>query len=475
MVRLFWVLAIGCVLVSIGLFWTATTNSGSLIVIDFRDGYGLKPEDRLKHLGIDVGEVEQVELRDDLQALRVHVRLIPRAESLAREGTKFWIVRPTVSLDGVRGLDTILGPKYIAVEPGPGTGMRQSNFQGLENPPTILAREGSLEIVLDAATRHGLENGAPVMYRGFRVGQVLQVGLASDSRSVRARCAIDPEYRDLIRVDTKFWNRSGWKLDIGLNGMHIDADTLGQFLHGGVEFATPVNPGVLVSTGHRFELVEKGDSEWTKWKPSLASGSTWSKQPIEIPTSQRIALRWQEKYYGIKLAKQSIGWCLPMDDGSIACLESLARPSDKAISGSVRIEVAGISFEPPQQVGNSTQGERKGKETHDRIQRIRPTAKLPVDLVVSPTAILSPSPPKQACDCIIASHDSQYNIVIDHARLQPSPEGWSIDPTIAIDRDAHGLPVLSAEEHIIIGMVSTLGGKNAIRLFGAEEGTDTMH
>ncbi len=48
-----WWLTALCVIVSAGLFYYSQQTAGEPIVIEFLDGYGIKPEDRLKHHGID--------------------------------------------------------------------------------------------------------------------------------------------------------------------------------------------------------------------------------------------------------------------------------------------------------------------------------------------------------------------------------------------------------------------------------------
>ena len=210
-----WLLTSVCGMISLGLFWYSRHNAGDLITIEFRDGHGLKPEDRLTFRGIDVGAVEKIELNPNRDGVVVHVRVTAHARSMAAEGAKFWIVRPMLSFDSIQGLDTLIGAKYIAIDP-PSVGTRlQSRFVGLDSAPIIAPSDGSLEISLDANTRGGLENGAPILFRGFRIGNVVQVGLAMDARTVRARCAIEHEYRDIVRKNSKFWNRSGWRLDIG--------------------------------------------------------------------------------------------------------------------------------------------------------------------------------------------------------------------------------------------------------------------
>ncbi len=113
-----WIIALLSVGASIASFAYAYRTSGPEIVIEFVEGHGIKPEDRLRHHGIDIGAVSKVELSNDLSRVLVSVRLQSNAAEIAREGSQFWIVRPALSFDNISGLDTILGAKYISVRPG---------------------------------------------------------------------------------------------------------------------------------------------------------------------------------------------------------------------------------------------------------------------------------------------------------------------------------------------------------------------
>ena len=113
-----WLLTAGCVVAAVALVISQFWVRGAVIEINFKQGHGIKPGDRLRHRGIDVGEVEEVEIRPELEGIRVHVRLEAAADDLAREGSQFWIVRPQLKLSQLAGLDTVVGAKYLAVQPG---------------------------------------------------------------------------------------------------------------------------------------------------------------------------------------------------------------------------------------------------------------------------------------------------------------------------------------------------------------------
>ena len=448
----FWWLTLVCALLSLGLFWFARQRDGQLIVVQFDDGFGLKPDDRLRYRGIDVGAVERVELSDEQSKVLVHVRLSPNAKFIAAEGGKFWIVRPVFSLDAIQGLDTLIGAKYLAVEPAPQNAKPQNKFVGLEKPPIIVPSSGALEIMLDAKTRGGLENGAPILFRGFTIGKVVQVGLASDSRTVIARCAIAPEFRELIRKNSKFWNRSGWRLDIGLSGIKLDADTLSQIVSGGIEMATPADGSSIVSTGYRFVLHDAPESEWLEWQPSLPFGKAWNQLEANMPQPIRIALRWQERRYGFRNNEQKAAWCLPMSDGTILCFSEQVTEPKNALAGSTAIELAGLSISPDQiQVVSVSQ--KPLKDGVPVVIRFKSEVAFPSDLPRWPTGEILKTLPIDLCDVYITHSDVASVVSIDSARISQSERGWRIDEVVALNSDLNGSPVVSAATGQIIGLL----------------------
>ncbi|MEZ6073957.1 MAG: MlaD family protein [Pirellulales bacterium] len=116
--RLWW-LTLACLVVALLVAWRATRPTGATLLIHFPDGHGLRVGDAMRHRGIEVGTVDEVDLAPDLSGVDVTVVLSPAAEVLARADSQFWIVRPRVSLEGVSGLETAIGAKYIAVRARP--------------------------------------------------------------------------------------------------------------------------------------------------------------------------------------------------------------------------------------------------------------------------------------------------------------------------------------------------------------------
>ena len=110
----------------------------------FPAGEGLQVGDTIQYRGISVGEVTYVDLSDDIDSVWVGARLVGSARALARQGTQFWIERPRIALTEIRGLETLLGGRYIAIEPSTAESAAASEFVGMPEPPPLPRRDGSL-------------------------------------------------------------------------------------------------------------------------------------------------------------------------------------------------------------------------------------------------------------------------------------------------------------------------------------------
>lgn len=266
-----WLIPVVALAASGVLGYQAWKQRGPLITVEFADGSGIAAGDPVMYRGVRVGDVHAVKMKDDLTSVVIQARLRRDAANIASEGTLFWIVRPEISLGRVAGLDTLLGPRYLQCEPT--TGKPTFSFAGLERPPARGNQSGGLEVVVEASQRGSLDVGSPVVYRGVRVGTVREFTLAPDARKVELLVLIEAPYRDLVRVNSRFWNLGGIGLDWGLiKGLSVKAGTLETMVTGGIAFATPTRPGEVADPGHRFALADAPKEEWTEWTPSVDIG-----------------------------------------------------------------------------------------------------------------------------------------------------------------------------------------------------------
>ena len=335
-----WAIALPLIALAVALWIgrAALAGRGPLVTIKVEDGHGLKSGDPLRYRGIGVGRIEEVRLQPDLSGVILRVRLDRDADEVARRGSRFWVVRPTLSLEGVKGLETVVGARYLTVLPGPSNALRQSEFVALEEPPLAEALEaGGLELTLEGSSRFGLAAGAALTYRGIRVGTVLAVGLSSDATGVEVRAYIRPPYVQLVRENTRFWEDGGLEVDLALlEGLHIDVSSLASLLVGSIALATPTDAGSAVRQGHRFHLESEAQKEWLGWKPALPVGRALAGGPLPLPI--RAHLSWTEDGL-LRRSRGASGWLLPVDGGLIGPAELLA-PKD-ARQGTVELELLG--------------------------------------------------------------------------------------------------------------------------------------
>ena len=429
------------------------------ISIRFETGYGIAVGDPVRHRGIVMGEVTSVALNEGLSGVVVGVRLTGSATELARVGTRFWIERPTVSAAEIRGLDTIVGGRYLAVEPGKFDAENSTEFYGLEIPPAAPAPEGGLEIVLEAGQRGGLKRGVPVLYRGVPIGHVIAVALASDAASVEARAGIDSAYRHLVRDNSVFWNSSGVGMSLGLDGVRFTADTLSSIIVGGVTMATPDEPGAEVRTGHRFECLAKPDKEALDWKPHLPLGAD-GKDGDVMPSPQRASLRWERRFL-IRRPRQQTGCVLPIEGGFILGPANLLSPVEDALDGQ-RLETAGQEIVVTKD---------NSKDLGNGLSLVKPASALPTGISLWPLNRISK--PDEPVSCLIVTGGLESTISLDSHRFIAGGEGkWSLSDSALLSEEHHGAAVVSREDGKLIGVVLVTEGNVTIAHIPVSEKSD---
>ena len=339
-----WVATLVCLIIALALVWWQVRAGGPVIDVHFSQGYGLQPGDPVRFRGINVGEVNEIDLDDALEGVVVRIHLKTAAAALAREGSRFWIERPDISIGQVRGLDTLVGGRFVGVVPGPPDAKSCHVFYGLDvaSAPVENIADG-LEIVLEGKKRFGLQNGSPISYRGVIVGHILSVGLTNDAATVEARAFIQPNYRELIRENTRFWSNSGLDVKIGLGGIELDAETLATIAAGGVAFATPNQLGRRAATGYRFELLDSPRTEWINWQPRIAIGTATLPTGAATPRSL-LGNRRQRGAMAVLGAGRQRGWLLPLSDGRLLGPANVLSGED---DNEYLIEVSGQEFSLP--------------------------------------------------------------------------------------------------------------------------------
>lgn len=268
---LVWVVPIIALLIAGWMVYRQLRNHGPEITIEFATGDGLEEgKTMLEHKGVSVGVVRQVELKKDLSGVLVTVRLTKAGAPLARTGSQFWVVHPEVSFSGIRGLETLVTGVRLGVRPG--NGPPATRFHGLDGPPPIDDPSAGRAFVLVADKLGNLTPGSPVYYRGVKVGIIETTRLAANATVAMVRIRVYTPYVNLVRLNSQFWNISGFSFSIGIHGAELKTSTLQSLIAGGVAFATPDTPGLAPTAleNTQFVLHDDAQKDWLTWRPRIA-------------------------------------------------------------------------------------------------------------------------------------------------------------------------------------------------------------
>lgn len=460
---LIWLVPIAAIALSIGFIVDGIRSRGPLVTVLAAHGYGLGPGDAVRYLGVEVGRIEAAGLGDATAdgGVRLDVRLARDAGALAREGTRFWIVRPEISLDSVEGLDTLIGAQYLALAPGPPGAPSCDRFTALTDIPLAdeLDGERGVEVILEARSRFGLQTGAAVTYRGVRIGTVTAVALASDATMVEVRARVRGTYEQLVRQGSVFWETGGFELALSLaDGLEVDIDSIRNAIVGGIAMATPLDAGPVVSSGARFTLHDDPEPAWFGWAPALPLGSDLLPPGAEVPRLVRGSLRWRA---GRILRSEEIreAWFQVTDQGLLGPANVLRVPGE-ARDGRATLQLAGRDLDLGTLIDAGHVTERG-----DALAVLAPEALGEVfaglrDGAAQPEGRGLSAPE----DLLLVREAGRDPIGVDASRVIVDGAGVTIDSAIPISAEWHGAVALAREDGRMVGVVLTAPGGGRVRI-----------
>jgi paraquat-inducible protein B len=235
-----WVLPLIALMIGGWLAYRAYSQAGIEIQIFFPSGDGIQVnKTEVIYKGMSIGKVVGMELDDHgkERGVRVTVEMDKRVEPHLRTKTRFWLVKPSVSLAGITGLETLVSGNYITASPGDGEPTRK--FVALSEPPPLADSVPGLHLTLKADRLASINRDSPVFYKQIQVGRVKSYKLAEDQTTIEIQIFIQPEFTSLVRKHTRFWNASGVTIDAGLSGVKVRTESLTSIIAGGIAFATP--------------------------------------------------------------------------------------------------------------------------------------------------------------------------------------------------------------------------------------------
>lgn len=229
---------------------------GPTITIEFRNAEGLEAnKTKVRYKDVDIGTVKEIELARDRTHVLVTAEMARQAEGLLVDDTKFWVVRPRVTLNSISGLGTLLSGAYIGVDAGKSESERRE-FKGLESPPPIPSDVPGRRFVLHAEDIGSLYVGAPVYYRRVEVGSITAYKLDDDGKGVTLEVFVNAPNDRFVTTNARFWHASGIDVSVEGAGVKVNTESLTSIIVGGISFQAPPEaaPGESAPANAEFEL-----------------------------------------------------------------------------------------------------------------------------------------------------------------------------------------------------------------------------
>ncbi|MGN6578378.1 MAG: intermembrane transport protein PqiB [Bordetella sp.] len=261
-----WLVPLVAALAGLSMVVHAWMQSGPDITIQFDTAEGLVAgQTQVRYKDVVIGTVQRIYFTHDRSKVMVEAALNKDASDIAREGTRFWVVRPRLGFSGVSGLGTLLSGAYIDVDvPKNAKATEQDDFVGLETPPPITHDRAGKIFTLKAENLGSLDVGSPVYFRRISVGRVVGYRLEPSGAAVDVDIFVDAPNDRFVTDKTRFWNASGVDVSVNGDGVKMRTESLVSLLLGGVAFDTPIDGGhdQLAEANTQFKLYDsKSEAE----------------------------------------------------------------------------------------------------------------------------------------------------------------------------------------------------------------------
>jgi paraquat-inducible protein B len=276
---LIWAIPFVTILIGAWLAYSIISQRGSLITITFETAEGLQAnQSHVRHKDVDMGVVQKVRLSPDMKRVQVTVRMNREAEPLLTDRAQFWVVRPRFFAGAISGLQTLFSGSYIDLLPGTeGSAEQQREFVGLENPPVLQSDVPGRTFLLKASRIGSLNLGSPIVFRDLEVGEVLGWDVGEMAREITVHAFVREPFDKYVHDNSRFWNASGAKVQLGANGLQLQIESLRAVILGGITFDTPDDPKITEESeaDHAFPLYPNDDaaaaSSYTRSVPFVAN------------------------------------------------------------------------------------------------------------------------------------------------------------------------------------------------------------
>ena len=214
------------------------------------DATGLSSGTPISYQGITIGNISALNFASNGQFIETSINIEKKYQYLVSKHSQFYL------LSGLQVKGSLL--KGIEVQSAPLESMLSGGI-GLYNKLPVTPKNKALKndvkfrlypsksmaklgknvfsapkiINITSQLLPSVSEGSPVYYHKFPIGEVTSFSIGK-SGSMHTKLSIKGQYKHLINNKSIFWNVSGLKVNAGLSGLKIEADSLLSIAAGGI-------------------------------------------------------------------------------------------------------------------------------------------------------------------------------------------------------------------------------------------------
>lgn len=213
--------------------------SDETIVLGAQEAYNLEANfSQVYYHGNAAGKVTEVTYMPESGETRIAVRLDRRFRPLANDKAHFWIVKPQISLEGVKGLAAVARGPFIAFTTGDKSAATRQRFtlHTRAEPPK------GHRLTLQVGEGTGVREGTGIFFHDIEVGSVTEVRFKPGTQQLEADAVVLEKYLRYLNDSSLFYVRSGVEMEFSASGASFDSGSLRELVEGGIVMSTP-EPG----------------------------------------------------------------------------------------------------------------------------------------------------------------------------------------------------------------------------------------
>lgn len=249
-----WLIPLVALAISLVVAWQSYQDRGPTIEIVLDSAAGVTAgTTSIRYRDVQIGVVEKLGFTPDLRNVVVTARIDKDMARYLDDSAQFWVVRPSVTAQGVTGIETVLSGVYIEAHWDGTEGARVDRFTALPRAPLTPDGTAGRRVALRAPDGGSLAIGAPVLFKKIAVGRVENVELLP-SGEIQVALFVNAPYDAFLTQGVRFWNASGFSIQLGAGGASLNVESLISLLQGGVSFAQVDGDMTPAAEGQAFDL-----------------------------------------------------------------------------------------------------------------------------------------------------------------------------------------------------------------------------